>query len=222
MNDRLAHENQQLLEEAAQKHADSILQDHQTRRITSTTEPLQQLLASSDCLHVSGIDYVDVGKGSVDWQAMPAILGCGTWQKLLEGMLHTLKTIRFTCTSIMEPSHLVLGHMLDYDDLKHTPAQGETARSQHAANVTPDLTGLGEQERFQSQSDLQGMTDEEDPQQQHGQTCSPDDRVILAIAKVAMHFLNYTRQLQSQLLERSAEGAFTSCTIPRTCCSLGD
>lgn len=204
MNDQLAVENQQLiLKVAAQQTATTVCPGCPVAQCSCSCGVVSKSDAElSSRPNPVQMQSVDGSAGSrsestgvqVDWDAMPAILGCGTWQKLLEGMLCMLRTVETVHASAVS---------LDRCDTAlgiNGTGTGTPCCSQKHNDVencqrlvaTEACCGTGE-----STSHVQVG---------EGAAKGPDGRVILAIAKVAVFLQQYVEQLQGQLVTSIASG----------------
>lgn len=220
INDHLAAENHQLLQQLAQQQStftvakalhgncnDGVSSPaNEAYRIESDAhEKLTKGVAEERAGGCISGQASSGGLGAVQWEAMPAILGCGTWQKLLESMLAllgTLQKLSFEASNsgvccVTDSRSVIDEHTSVEQGMKDTvPNKKGQGHAQQASDNTP----LWDVDRLEASD---GGCDDH----VQGRRGSPTaERVVMAIAKAAVCLQGHCETLQGQLLTSMATG----------------
>ena len=220
INDHLAAENQQLLQQLAQQQSTFTIAKalhgncnygvsspaNEAYRIENgANEKLTKGVAEERAGGCISAQASRGGLGAVQWEAMPAILGCGTWQKLLESMLTLLGTLQQLS---FEASNSGISCVTD----SRFVIDEHTSVGQGMKDTVPSTTGHGYAQQVSNNKRLwdvdglkasQGGCDE----RVQGRRGSPAaERVVMAIAKAALCLRGRCETLQGQLINSVATG----------------
>ena len=222
MNDQLALENCQLLQQLAEQqsivamsralpcalHGEPGCTSGEGNRrnlncsptpVQSPAQPAEGLsLRAESTMHSGG--HSTESSVSVGWEGMPAVLGYGTWQNLLEGMLRVLRTVH---EQSVHASHALCPVSENIATSNWPPAAIQ--RTNTAARVGLLQPTDNPREPLCIKADMLSTARAEG---------ADAGRVMIAIAKAALCLQTYCQTLQAQLVNSIAAGTVE---VPALC-----